>query len=63
MIIIIEIDLYYSHHFNHWTCYPLLAEQYSGMSDIGERNKDWSLNFMMARLDMRRHLASVGFFI
>jgi len=59
----IEIDLYYSHHFNHWTCFPLLAEQHSGMSDIGERTKDWSLNFMMARLDIRRHLAGVGFFI
>jgi len=58
-----EIDLYYSHNFIHYTCYPLLAEQYSGYSDIGERTKDWSLNFMMARLDIRRHLASVGFFI
>jgi hypothetical protein len=56
-----EIDLYYSHNFNHYTCYPLLAEQYNGYSDIGERNKDWSLNFMMARLDVRSHLSKVGF--
>jgi hypothetical protein len=51
-----EIDLYYSHNFDHYTCYPLLAEQYSGYSDIGERDKDWSLNFMMSRLDFRRNL-------
>jgi hypothetical protein len=36
-----EIDLYYSHNFDHYTCFPLLAEQYSGYSDIGERDKDW----------------------
>jgi hypothetical protein len=56
----IEIDLYYSHHFIQYTCFPLLAEQYSGFSDIGERDKDWSLNFMMARLDIRRNLMSFG---
>jgi len=55
-----EIDLYYSHQFNHYTCYPLLAEQYSGYSDIGSREKDWSLNFFMARMDMRRNLMRFG---
>jgi GR25 family glycosyltransferase involved in LPS biosynthesis len=54
-----EIDLYYSHNFDHYTCYPLLAEQHSGYSEIGERHKDWSLNFNMARLDFRRHLINV----
>ena len=54
-----EIDLYYSHCFNHYTCFPLLAEQHSGYSDIGSREKDWSLNFMMAKLSLRRHIMSI----
>jgi hypothetical protein len=51
-----EIDLYYSHQFNHYTCFPLLAEQYSGYSDIGSREKDWSLNFLMAKMDLRNNI-------
>lgn len=54
-----EIDLYYSNNFNHYTCFPLLAEQYSGFSDIGSREKDWSLNFIVAKLDMRRQIMSI----
>jgi hypothetical protein len=58
-----EIDLYYTYNFNHYTTYPLLAEQYSGYSDIGEREKDWSVNFMMARLDIRKNLLGLGLLI
>ena len=56
-----EIDLYYTYNFNHYTCYPLLAEQYSGMSDIGEREKDWSMNFIMAKMDIKNNLTRRGF--
>jgi hypothetical protein len=56
-----EIDLYYTYHFNHYTCYPMLAEQHSGMSDIGEREKDWSVNFIMAKMDTKNNLIRMGF--
>lgn len=56
-----EIDLYYTFHFNHYTCYPMIAEQYDGYSDIGERVKDWSVNFMMARVDLKNNLVRLGF--
>jgi hypothetical protein len=56
-----EIDLYYTYHFNHYTSYPLLAEQHNGISDIGEREKDWSVNFIMAKIDMKNNLVRMGF--
>lgn len=56
-----EIDLYYTYHFNHYTSYPLLAEQHNGLSDIGEREKDWSDNFLMAKIDMKNNLVRMGF--
>jgi hypothetical protein len=56
-----EIDLFYTFHFNHYTSYPLLAEQYNGMSDIGEREKNWSDNFILAKMDIRNNLLRMGF--
>lgn len=56
-----ELDLYYTFHFNHYTCYPILAEQYSGMSDIGQHEKKWSDYFIMARMDMKNNLIRLGF--
>jgi hypothetical protein len=58
----IEIDLYYSTHFNHYTCYPILAEQYDGYSDIGEKVKDWSLNFLITRLTLTDNLKRFNLF-
>ena len=58
-----EIDLYYTYHFNHYTAYPLLAEQHSGYSNIGEREKDWSVNFMLARLDIRKNLLGLNLMV
>jgi hypothetical protein len=56
-----EIDLYYTFNFNHYTSYPLIAEQYNDYSDIGERNKDWSDNFILAKMDTRNNLLRMGF--
>ena len=56
-----EIDLYYTFNFNHYTCYPMIAEQHSGMSDIGEREKDWSDNFILAKMDIKTNLIRMGF--
>lgn len=56
-----ELDLYYTFHFNHYTCYPILAEQYSGISDIGLIEKKWSDYFIMARMDMKNNLIRLGF--
>ena len=56
-----EMDLYYTFHFNHYTCYPILAEQYSGMSDIGLHEKKWSDYFIMARMDLKTNLIRLGF--
>lgn len=58
-----EIDLYYTYHFNHYSAYPLLAEQHSGYSNIGEREKDWSVNFMLARLDIRKNLLGLNLMV
>ena len=56
-----DIDLYYTFHFNHYTCYPILAEQHSGMSDIGLHEKQWSDYFILARMDMKNNLIRLGF--
>lgn len=54
-----DIDLYYTNNFKHYTCLPLLAEQYNGYSDISMDMKDWHFNFIMARLDLRRKIMTM----
>ena len=55
-----DIDVYYCKHFVYLTPYPLLATQYSGYSDLLEKENNWNIYFDMARIDMEKHLTYCG---